>query len=68
MGLEGDVVKVEKVEAWDVGKSKGMKKKDGESGEDTGCWFKLRFIGSCISSRSKVDNSISGISARCGIA
>nr|GLL34250.1 probable receptor-like protein kinase At5g15080 isoform X2 [Ipomoea trifida] len=70
MGLEGDVVKVEKVEAWDVGKSKGMmmkkkKKEGGESGEDTGCWFKLRFIGSCISSRSKVDNSISGISARC---
>ncbi|XP_043724466.1 serine/threonine-protein kinase PBL34-like [Telopea speciosissima] len=48
------------VETWDVGKSKGRKEKDDET-EDTGCWIKLRFIGSCIS-RSKVDTSISGTS------
>lgn len=62
MGLSGDGVKVE---SWEVGKSKDRKKKDGDV-EETGCWIKLRFIGSCISSRSKVDNSISGISTHCG--
>ncbi|KAG8663231.1 serine/threonine-protein kinase PBL34 isoform X3 [Manihot esculenta] len=58
----------------DVCQSKGRKKKKkdggvGCSGEDdvveeaeTGCWFKFRFIGSCISSRSKIDSSVSGTS------
>ncbi|XP_073270685.1 serine/threonine-protein kinase PBL34-like isoform X3 [Primulina huaijiensis] len=61
MGLNGDAVKVE---SWDAKKSKGTKKKDGDVDgvEETGCWIKLRFIRSCISSRSKVDNSVSGIS------
>lgn len=62
MGLGGDG---EKVESWDVGKSKGKKKKK-KDGVETGCWIKLKFIGSCISSRSKVDSSISGISTHCG--
>ncbi|KAJ8574337.1 hypothetical protein K7X08_026142 [Anisodus acutangulus] len=63
MGLGGDGVKGE---SWEVEKSKGRKKKEGYvEGTETGCWIKLRFIGSCISSRSKVDNSISGISTRC---
>ncbi|XP_059278289.1 serine/threonine-protein kinase PBL34-like [Lycium ferocissimum] len=64
MRLGGDGVKGESLE---VEKSKGRKKKEKEDVEETqtGCWIKLRFIGSCISSRSKVDNSISGISARC---
>ncbi|KAK6928273.1 Protein kinase domain [Dillenia turbinata] len=45
------------VEAWDVNnKSKGRKK----DGEETGCWVKLRFISGCMSSRSKVDSSMSG--------
>ncbi|XP_055818692.1 serine/threonine-protein kinase PBL34-like [Solanum dulcamara] len=61
MGLGGDGVKGE---SWDVEKSKGRKKKEGDV-EETGCWIKLRFISSCISSRSKVDTSISGISTRC---
>lgn len=58
MGLKGDGVKVE---SWE---SKGTKKKDGDVDgvEEIGCWIKLRFIRSCISSRSKVDNSVSGIS------
>ncbi|XP_073021947.1 serine/threonine-protein kinase PBL34-like isoform X1 [Primulina eburnea] len=61
MGLNGDAVKVE---SWDAKKSKGTEKKDGDVDgvEETGCWIKLRFIRSCISSRSKVDNSVSGIS------
>uniref|UniRef100_A0A5B7A1R6 non-specific serine/threonine protein kinase n=2 Tax=Davidia involucrata TaxID=16924 RepID=A0A5B7A1R6_DAVIN len=61
MGLGADGVKVE---SWDVGNSKNRKQKDGAA-EETGCWVKLRFIGSCISSRSKVDSSISGISTHC---
>ncbi|XP_031488079.1 serine/threonine-protein kinase PBL34-like [Nymphaea colorata] len=59
MGLGPGTVQVE---AWEhVGKSRGRKKKDGV--EDPGCWnFKIRFMGSCISSRSKVDSSISSTS------
>ncbi|XVF43054.1 hypothetical protein PTKIN_Ptkin02bG0010100 [Pterospermum kingtungense] len=60
-----------KVKSWDMCKSKGRKKKktncekedldDEESVvKETGCWVKLRFIGSCISSRSKVESSVSG--------
>lgn len=64
MGLSGgDGVKVETSE---VGKLKDRKKDKGSDVEDIGCWTKLRFIGSCISSRSKVDNSISGITTNCG--
>lgn len=54
MGLADDVLKVE---SYDVKKSKGRKKKE----DDDGCWMKLSIFGSCISSRSKVDNSLSGI-------
>lgn len=61
MGLETDLAKVEK---WDVEKSKGRSKKkvvdDENSAEDAGCWVKLRFLSSCITSRSKVDSSVSG--------
>lgn len=65
MGLGPDAIKVE---AWEhVGKSKGRKKKGVEE-EETGCWIKFRFMGSCISSRSKVENSISGATTmHCGI-
>ncbi|KAF2316268.1 hypothetical protein GH714_041609 [Hevea brasiliensis] len=49
--------------AWSVGKSKGKKKKGGGA-EETGCWFKFRFMGSCISSRTKADSSISGSSTQ----
>ena len=48
---------------WDVCKSKERKKKDGTQ---VGCWVKLRFVGSCISSRSKVDSSVSGTSNHFG--
>ncbi|KAD6795996.1 hypothetical protein E3N88_06892 [Mikania micrantha] len=40
------------------------KKEDDGDGEETGCWVKFRFFGSCISSRSKVESSISGSSTR----
>ncbi|XP_068669820.1 serine/threonine-protein kinase PBL34-like isoform X2 [Aristolochia californica] len=51
-----------RVDSWGhVDKSKGRKQKDVES-EETGCWIKFRFMGNCISSRSKVDNSISSSS------
>ncbi|KAH9614789.1 hypothetical protein KSS87_022233 [Heliosperma pusillum] len=69
MGLSSEVGKVEK---WDVEKSQVVKKKkksvvvdddkeDVDSTQDSGCWIKLSFIGSCISSKSKVDTSVSGI-------
>ena len=43
-----------------VEKKSSRKKKDGRGEEETGCWVKLRFMGSCMSSRSRVDNSLSG--------
>jgi hypothetical protein len=58
-----------KVGTWEEGKSKGGKKKKevGEVGEqEIGCWVRLRFLGSCISSRSKVDSSVSGITTHYG--
>lgn len=62
MGLSPDSIKVD---SWDHGgKSKGRKKKDGAS-EETGCWIKFRLMG-CISSRSKVENSVSGTSTNYG--
>ncbi|KAJ4823928.1 hypothetical protein Tsubulata_009762 [Turnera subulata] len=51
------------VGAWNVEKSKGKKKKDEEPPE-VGCWIKFRFIGSCISSKTKVDSSSSGTSSQ----
>ncbi|KAG9151987.1 hypothetical protein Leryth_002246 [Lithospermum erythrorhizon] len=70
MGLSREGLKAE---SWEEGKGEDkIKKKKNrkeeneiEDEETTGCWIKLRFIGSCISSRSKVDNSISGISTQC---
>ncbi|XP_010242355.1 PREDICTED: probable receptor-like protein kinase At5g15080 isoform X2 [Nelumbo nucifera] len=59
MGEGPDAIQAE---SWDVGKSKGKKKKKEGKAEEPGCWFKLRLMGSCISSRSKVDTSISGTS------
>ncbi|KAD0533629.1 hypothetical protein E3N88_31439 [Mikania micrantha] len=60
------------VESWHVVKSKVNKKNnhkkcdeiglDGEDETTTGCWKRWKLIGSCVSSRSKVDTSISGIS------
>ncbi|KAJ8773719.1 hypothetical protein K2173_006369 [Erythroxylum novogranatense] len=73
MGLGGEDGKVRS--SLSGGKSQGRKKKkrvggggshsdgDGVERVETGCWFKLTFMGSCISSRSKVDSSVSGISA-----
>ncbi|XP_010256402.1 PREDICTED: probable receptor-like protein kinase At5g15080 isoform X2 [Nelumbo nucifera] len=60
MGVGPDVIQAE---SWDVGKSKEKKKKEGKS-EEPGCWIKFRLLvmSSCISSRSKVDTSISGTS------
>lgn len=63
-----------KLESGHVVKSKGNKKKTKKSDEivmgegasaPTGCWNQWKLIGSCVSSRSKVDNSISGISTHC---
>lgn len=59
MGLGDDGLKGE---SWDVKKSMVRKEKDDDSVERTGCCIRLRFIGSCITSRSKVDSSLSGIS------
>ncbi|KAK8559114.1 hypothetical protein V6N12_042397 [Hibiscus sabdariffa] len=43
-----------------VEKKSSRKKKGGGEEEETGCWVKFRFMGSCMSSRSRVDNSMSG--------
>ncbi|OIW21985.1 hypothetical protein TanjilG_21165 [Lupinus angustifolius] len=69
MGLGGVENGNKVVESWDVSKSKGRKKKKKkeddvevvvEEEEDIGCWVRLRLFGSCISSRSNVDGSLSG--------
>lgn len=63
MGLRADDAKVE---SFDVGrcktKIKRKKKRDGDDVEGTGCWVRMRFLSCCISSRSKVDSSLSGLS------
>lgn len=59
MGQGDDGLKME------VKQSKGRRRNDADEGdgvEDTGCWVNLKMIGSCISSRSKVENSVSGLS------
>ncbi|PSS33709.1 Receptor-like protein kinase [Actinidia chinensis var. chinensis] len=66
MGLGPDAVDVG---TCGVEKSKMRKKKDDDdtdNGDKTGCWFKFRFFGRCISmpSGSKVDSSISGNSTQ----
>lgn len=62
MGLGNDAIKVD---SWDVKKSKGRKKKVGDDDaavKETRCCISLRFIGCCVTSRSKVDSSVSSIS------
>ncbi|KDP45472.1 hypothetical protein JCGZ_09721 [Jatropha curcas] len=59
MGLGPDPIKVKTFE----NKSNSKKKKDGgdeKEKQEIGCWAKFRLIGSCMPSRSKVDNSLSG--------
>lgn len=72
MGFDGENGKV-KASSWELCKSKGRKKNtkveddvSEDEGVETGCWLKFRFIGSCISSRSKVDSSVSGTSTHFG--
>lgn len=51
----------------DVDKSKGSKKKvDDGAKKERGWWFRFSFFGSCLSSRPKVDSSISGTSTHNG--
>lgn len=64
MGLGPDAIQVGN---WEVGNSKGRKKKDDEE-EATGCWIKFRFMGSCMSARSKVESSVSSSSTQYGIS
>lgn len=72
MGLVPEDIQLGK---WDVAKSKGKvkekksKKSKSKSNEDgeTGCvWFKFRFARGCMSSRSKVNSSISSASTNYG--
>ncbi|KAL9994819.1 putative protein kinase RLK-Pelle-RLCK-VIIa-2 family [Helianthus debilis subsp. tardiflorus] len=56
--VETRVLNVDKVE-----KVKESKKKE-DDGEETGCWIKFRLFGRCISSRAKVESSISGSSTQ----
>lgn len=67
MGLGPDAVKMGTL---DVSKSKEIKEEEEDDAEGTnnGCWIRFRFLGRCISSRSKVDSSISGSSTQDGIS
>lgn len=62
MGVGPDSIKTRVL---NVDKLKESKKKEDEVNE-TGCWIKFRFFGRCISSRSKVESSISGSSTQYG--
>ena len=66
MALNPDSVKVKNSN--ERSKSKKNKKNQGndKDEEDRGCWFKLRLLGSCMPSRSKVDSSLSGTSTHYG--
>lgn len=51
------------------GKSNDKAKKDEkDDAMETGCWIKLKFLGSCVSLKSKVDSSVSGSSTQLGIS
>ncbi|KAK9090631.1 hypothetical protein Sjap_023808 [Stephania japonica] len=68
MGLGPETVQIE---IWDVGNSKGKKRKKKKERdlkmERTGCCFSFKLMGvGCFSSRSKVNSSISGASTHCG--
>lgn len=66
MGMSPKCAKVKSFEE----KSNSKKKKEfqgNEKGkEKIGCWAKFRLMGGCMSSRSKVDSSLSGISTHYG--
>ncbi|KAI3452325.1 hypothetical protein Pfo_008990 [Paulownia fortunei] len=54
----------------DVGNSKSRVRRkilnddDEDDAGESGCWIKFRFFGSCLSTRSKVDSSVSGSSSQ----
>lgn len=56
----------------DVGNSKSRVRRkilnddDDDDAGESGCWIKFRFFGSCLSTRSKVDSSVSGSSSQYG--
>jgi len=77
MGLGPEMAKLQQWEGQEAAIKKKKKKtkekereKSGESeiGDESeaGCWIKFRLMRSCISSRSKVDTSISSASTHCG--
>ncbi|MQM18500.1 hypothetical protein Taro_051494 [Colocasia esculenta] len=58
MGLGPDAVQVDGWGNAERTKGRRKKKKDGMA-EETGCWIRFNFMGSCIPSRHKVDTSVS---------
>ncbi|RXH89529.1 hypothetical protein DVH24_031886 [Malus domestica] len=48
-----------------VGKSKGKKRKDDQD-EVAGCWMKLRFMGMCMSPKTKLNTPTSGTTSPAG--
>lgn len=57
MATEKDSVKVVGVEKPEKGKTLSANKRDGDESE-SGFWFRIKLIFSCITSRSKVDSSL----------
>ena len=65
MALQPSEIKEEV--ALDVGKSKRKNKEDGGEVAESGCWSStFKFFGSLLSSKSKVDSSLSGPTAHSG--
>ncbi|GJR28531.1 hypothetical protein Tco_1104763, partial [Tanacetum coccineum] len=55
LGIDG-----EKIGNLNVDNMKESKKEEDEIEVSAGCWINFRFLGRCISARSKVDSSICG--------
>lgn len=65
MGLAAQSMKLATLSSGKL--SERMKKDDDDDDVvDSGCWMKFRLFGGCISSRTKVDSSISGSSTQIG--
>lgn len=66
MGLAAQSMKLAALSSGKLGDRMKRDHDDDDDVVDSGCWMKFRLFGGCISSRSKVDSSLSGSSTQIG--